>query len=49
MTEGLVEGRYRYPIKDGIFVLTADNAIDQALNREAGTPARPEKEIVRTG
>ncbi|MGH7045237.1 MAG: class I SAM-dependent methyltransferase [Stellaceae bacterium] len=42
-----VDGSYRYPIKDGIFFLTADSAIGHAINLEAGAPVRPEKEVVR--
>jgi len=42
-----IDGRYAYPIKDGIFLLTAENAIECTTNQETASPVREEKKIVR--
>jgi ubiquinone/menaquinone biosynthesis C-methylase UbiE/uncharacterized protein YbaR (Trm112 family) len=42
-----IDGRYAYPIKDGIFLLTAENAIDRTASQETAFPEREEKKIVR--
>jgi hypothetical protein len=42
-----VDGYYRYPIKDGIFLLTADSAICRTSAQDIGFPVGREKEIVR--
>jgi SAM-dependent methyltransferase/uncharacterized protein YbaR (Trm112 family) len=42
-----VDGRYAYPVKDGIFFLTAENSIDLSTNQKTASPMREEKKVVR--
>lgn len=42
-----LDGRYAYPIENGIFLLTAGNAIQLIDGEGPGSPVRQEKVIVR--
>jgi ubiquinone/menaquinone biosynthesis C-methylase UbiE/uncharacterized protein YbaR (Trm112 family) len=42
-----VDGRYAYPIQDGIFLLTAGSAVTLTAGEETSAPVGQEKEIVR--
>jgi ubiquinone/menaquinone biosynthesis C-methylase UbiE len=42
-----IDGCYAYPIKEGIFLLTAENAIDRTNSQKTAYPVREEKKIVR--
>ena len=42
-----VDGCYAYPIKDGIYLLTADSAIYRASGQDTDSTVRREKKIVR--